>query len=584
MSQFKNLIRLIADGENVSAATTNRVFRELAGNIEYVKSVLESSLLGEAVYARDVTVESDAQVGMPVYWHPTRQRFERALAAASQDTDSGFLVPAVSTQVWGVVSHKHNATLADLVLRGTLDLDISAAAGTVTAGVYYLSGTTAGALVKQSPGISVPVLQSDGEDKILVNPQFTGALDAHRHFRYELVCRPAGVHAQPTPGDRHEITSPDDEIEGWLPATHAVFDGKAPGNALFGYNLSASPLANYWPPSPLNGAWLEMFSDLHQEGGVSVQLGTSGQCLLDANGIWWLSDCYQDVPWPYYWEEASDSETSDISSDVPECPRAIPMQLILWFSKPSFYSQNTVVTSLSTPTDSKLSITCNGAAATTGNLVIDLDLDFVSTAEDAEGHIVIKSFDGEEFERGPVVEGLVAGSGISLTSDNVTDDDVYQGIVTVSSTGDVTDKELAPSIVQLQGAVEEPYKNTLGLGFESGRLSRFIAQIDVPNGVPSGSEVRFEMRILGRSAGAMPTMVVERLVLPKATTLTSLPTSYVSCTYAPAVTFTTSDQYIDTNTSTFTVEPGDTVLIRVTRAAVTSGPAIHMIRQRLRFL
>jgi hypothetical protein len=33
--------------------------------------------------------------------------------------------------------------------------------------------------------------------------------------------------------------------------------------------------------------------------GVELPMGLGGLVYIDINGIWWMSDCYNDVPWAY---------------------------------------------------------------------------------------------------------------------------------------------------------------------------------------------------------------------------------------------------------------------------------------------
>ena len=87
--------------------------------------MVDSALLGQALFVRDITVASTVLVGQPVYWNDTNQQFEAALAAVEHDADSGVLVPKRSADVVGVVHSKTNSTLADIAILGYLPLDIS---------------------------------------------------------------------------------------------------------------------------------------------------------------------------------------------------------------------------------------------------------------------------------------------------------------------------------------------------------------------------------------------------------------------------------------------------------------------------
>ncbi len=579
MSAFKSLLRLIADGDNVDAATINRVLRDLQGNTSYVKDVLEASLLGKAVFAREVTVETDAAKGMAVYYNPTTQQYERALSEMTIDTSTGVLKLSQRSQVWGVIHYKHNATLADILLVGSSTLDIDAAVdATITPGTYFLSSVSPGKLsLTAAPG-AVPVLQMADDDLVFVNPRYHDGLDTHQHHYYSLQCVPAGTHETPSPGDPHEITDADDEIEGWLPADHASFDGNAPAGAAFGYNLAASNLQGIWPPFPLQSVCLEWNKALDDTGSTGVPLGSEGLCIIDNNGIWWMSNCYQDVPWPYSLDTATESSDVSDPSDI-ECPRHINMELKLWFTKMSFQTAGTVVTSLRVAEGSGLTLTCyedQEEAAITGNLLLDFDAGLLDGADDTEGYIVVKERDGNTLNSGPVVEKIVAGTNISITETGPTG----QGIVTINAELDLDGQDIGATITRLSNVSEEPYKGTLGLGLASGRTGSFTTQFDIPAALPDDKQMQFSMRILARAAGALPTLTVETMTVPASDTVTALPTTWSSVTFAPSITFTAADQYVDVSSSAFAIDAGSIVLVRVTRSSASAGPDLHVLRHR----
>jgi hypothetical protein len=304
---FKDLVRFIVDGDPVNQGTINSVLRDLDNNTRYLKELFDAATLGSTVFARKVTIEIDAVVGMVVYYNVTTSRFERAKSAATTDSN-GEAVTADSAHVWGVVYTKHTATSADLLLTGYAKLDISAAVtGTVTAGMYYLSSGDAGKMVQVKPPVTVGVLQADSSGHVYVNPSFSDVLVDHTHHKTTVVAVPSGDHVPPLSEGTHTITEPstgwDTSTEGWLPASHAVFNTRpAPAGALFGYNINANAtLLGLWPPTPLDNAYIEW-----DRGGVTysgagsagITVGDKSVIKLDDNGIWWMTDCYDTVPWP----------------------------------------------------------------------------------------------------------------------------------------------------------------------------------------------------------------------------------------------------------------------------------------------
>lgn len=589
LEAYQELLRLIVDGDNVDAATINTVLRQLRGNTSYLKEIFEAAALGSTVYARGVTIEADAAVGMPVYFHLGRQRFERGLARAY--VDHGQLRTADSTQIWGIVANKLNATLADLLLVGYAAIDIAAAVnGDVTAGVYYLSGTAAGKLTQQRPPLSVAVLQSDGLGNVFVRTSLADLFTSHQHYKFELVCRPAGQVVPPAIDERHAITSPDASLEGWLPANHASFAGHAPPGAAFGYNLAASEVQNAWPPLPSSGAYLEWDKgEVKDLAGMGVPLGTDGLCVIDNYGIWWKSDCYGDVPWPTQLD-TSDASVAESSSLSLECPRELQMRLTLWFTKMQFQTADTVVTSLRTPAGSLLSITCtqDGTPATSGDLTINLSLDLAVISRDATGHLALKNFTSGKFTRGPMVEGLIAGSSNILLDSTAQAGNLHQGEVTLVVLNRIPGNELPIETVRLSGVTEENHLDTLALGFPADKDSEYRAKFVMPaelDGVTSLT-VALRLWLLARAAGDLPDLTMTVRVVPRpspATTPIAVPTSDSALAFDTQGLTVSEDQYVEIQSGSFDVAPGDVVFFTVTRSANGGdgfSDELHVLDQR----
>ena len=235
------------------------------------------------------------------------------------------------------------------------------------------------------------MLKSTGNGGVFVNPQWED-LTGHTHFKFELQCIPAGDHVSPS-GGRHVITNADTEIEGWLPADHAIFEGNAPAGAVFGYNLSANgSLNNVWPPIPVNNADVQWDKGLDVDQGYhSIPLGEQGLVVLNRDGIWWMSDCYGDVPWP---KDLNTSFSDSLSDSLNECPRDLSMRMLLWFVRSNFMTDGTVVTSLAT-NDERISITCQSdptKAADAGALLIALNLSLTAEGDTTEGYLAFKEF------------------------------------------------------------------------------------------------------------------------------------------------------------------------------------------------
>jgi len=579
MGTWTELVKFITDGEQVKAGVANRAPRTIDANVRFLRDLLEAMASSQAIFARDVTVEASVVVGTPVYYRASTQQFEKALAVV--DGGNGDVQLADSADCWGIVYSKTNATLADVCLFGVLeDFDLSAVVdGDVEAGQYYLSGTQAGMLVQQSPPVSVPLLRADGNGMVFVNPQVQNLLDAHSHHLVELVALPAGTHVPPLVGERHEITAADVTIEGWLPADHASFNGTAPDGAVFGYNIAESSFRDQWPPIPFTNSYLEIDRGLDAEQGFhGVPLGPTGLAVVDRNGIWWMSDCYGDVPWPTELNTTvSDSSSSSSSSSAPECPRSMDMRIQLWFTQFRFFTDTTVVTSL-TSIDDRIEIVClldQTQTGSKGDLAIRLNLSFaLATATNTSGSIVLKGLDSDgKFTRGPIVEGLVAsGANVQLSGTSqqvVGPNTVHQGIVTVT-VDPLSTFELPITLVRLDGVTTEFFQEVMYLQFPAAQNTSLRGQLHIPGDLEMvDPQLSLRLRIIGRDSGTLPPLTLTMRRVPRPPDglddPLSLPTSDTAVSITTVATVA-SNEYVEAVSADFAVEAGDTLFFSISRA------------------
>lgn len=578
---FENQLRLPASGDPVSASSVNLPFRSIDQNVRYLYSLLQASRIGSTVYALQKTLEAEAAVGMAVWYNPALARFERGLGTVDVNETTGVVTPAAQAQIWGIVARKTSTTLGDILLFGMDTVDISAATDNVTsAGVYYLSGTRQGYLTKSKPPVGIAVLRATGTGEVFVFQNFIDYLDRHTHQRFELVCRPAGDTSQPAPGDRHIVENADDILPGWLPAGHAVFAGNAPAGAAFGYNLSAHPaLQAAWPPIPAGNAYLEWSKGISTDTGFTgVPLGSAGLCVIDANGLWWMSDCYADVPWPIDLDTSVSDSYSDSSSI--ECPRHLDMAMQLWFSKPNFSTDATAVLSLRA-TDTRIKIYCRGTAtpATAGHLDIALALNLVVT-DNAVGSHALKTFDpaSSTFTRGPICEGLwtaaenviLSGTIQAVRSINGTPRTVHQGLVAVTLIPEAS-VVLDVQTVRLDGAETEFYQDTMYIAFRPEEADSFRGMVKIPETLAITSPtLSLRFLLLGRAAGTLPALELTARRVPRPATdeVVDLPTSAdeFDVTLDAEKVLSDANQYVEVTSEDFSVVAGDTVYFSLSRA------------------
>jgi hypothetical protein len=592
--QWTNNVKHVQAGEPVRASTVSRPDKALEGNVTYVRDRLDAAALGRTVFDNDAVISPDLLEGQPVFWNYETLQYEAAFAAVEPDPTTGTLAIQPSADCLGLLYSKKSARTGDIILFGIVKLPqlTNAIDGTIEAGRYYLSAAEPGKLVKQRPPVTVAVCYVQGpkdncsdDPWVIVSPQVRNFLDDHIHYRFSLTCLPAGTHSA---GDalsegRHVITDPDPGMPGWLPADHTSFSGKAPTGAAFGYNFAEDPaLQNVWPPVPLQAVAVLWDKGLTLSGAVEVPLGPTGLVVCDANGIWWMSDCYADVPWPAEYDNTSGSSSSESLSSSSageiECPRNEVMRVEVVYLRMVFGNDRSVVTSLQPGPDSPITVVnCDGVPAVTGDLKLGLDLQFLIDPILVSGGLVFKELTNNlRFKLGYVTEGLIAGDDsitlngsvqrpVSTTDATV----VHQGLVTLAVNLEPTDRDLAPQIVRLADAVERLYKDVPYIGFPEGQDASVRLRINIPPaGLPVSPLLKIRTLVFGRVAATLPelTMTYRRLPQPVIGTPAALPTADTAVTFNAAVAIGL-DQMVTIESESFTVAAGDTVLVTIARAS-----------------
>lgn len=574
-SSWTNKVEHVNDGESVESRVDSRPTRALENQSRYLKDRIDGIENKESLILFEAAVEADATIGMAVCWNGATSRFERALAEFRFNRENGVLETSPLSDVIGVIGYKHSSSVADIIIFGKYALDISSvidSASPVTAGRYFLSGRTKGKLAKKPAIADVAVLHADGSGNVYVQPQLRDGPSNHVHYEFELSLAPCGDSPDPGAGGTYTIINVDDGIKGWLPAGHSSFNGLAPTGAAFGYNLKEhQALYNVFPPMPVEAASVTLFRGDTDGNGVELPTGTTGLVAIDNIGIWWMSDCHEDVPWSNYLGSSSMSQGS-----LPECPRDISRKLILRFSKTSYGNEKTVVTSLDAVLGSGLSVIgCyDNKAANTGPLKIDLDLALAISNDTTTGSLVFKEVVTNKFRRGRVIEGMVAAdNSITLTSTHsrVSDGDtIHQGVVTIASSLESSERFLQPQVVRLSDAKERYYQEIMYLAFPPSQASSIRLKVLVPNAstLSDSPEIKLRLRILGRTAGTLPSLTATYRILsnPVESGVVALPTSDSALTISTAHAIDT-DEYISVDSEAETVEGQDIVFFTLSRAA-----------------
>jgi hypothetical protein len=603
-NNWLNNIKHVAPGEPVQAGVVGRPDRALVDRTNYLKDRLDAAELGRAIVDSDATIAPDVLPGQPVYWSVQAQRYERALAAVESDPVTQQLVVQASSDCLGICVKKKGETLGDIVLRGLVQLPelTNAVTGSITAGRYYLSTVEPGKLVKQRPPVAVSVCYVQGPKDncsdapwVVVMPQVRDFLEDHIHYRFDLVCRPAGVHDPDAAAlaGTHTITDPDAALEGWLPADHVVFQGRAPAGAKFGYNFSQHvALDRVWPPQPVQAVAVLWDKGIDRVGATEIPLGPNGLCIADINGIWWLSDCYGDVPWPATLSTVPTS-VSEAQSLEAVCPRDDDaMRVSVVYLRAVYGNDRSVVTSLQPAENSPITVlNCDGLPGRTGDLELGLNLQFLVDPAEAIGAQAFKEITPEfKFKRGWVTEGLRGGGGpitvtgtrtralteaektaLGLPSNDTST--IKQGIVTIGYNDQFVDREISPQIIRLSDAVERLYKDIPYLGFPEAQNALVRVRMNVP-AANLGETMTMKMRVqlFGRINAVLPALTMTYRIIPRSAQAVAtvnagatLPDTDTALTFTVPGTSLNADKAIELESATFSVQEGDTVLVTLSR-------------------
>lgn len=622
---WQNNIKYVNPGEPVQAGIVSRPDQTLAARTDYLKDRLDAAFVGQALFDSGATISPDVLPGQPVYWNYAAQRYEKAIAAAAIDSTTQLLTIQPSSDCVGLCLRKHSETLGDIVLRGIVEIpELGNAITTpllqdgvhhapIPAGRYYLSAAEPGKLVQQKPGVTVNVCYVQGPKdncsdvpRVVVMPHTRDFVGEHTHYRFDLVPLPAGTHDPNAAIEttRHEITSPDATLQGWLPANHSSFNGKAPVGAWFGYNLARhQALANVWPPVPIQSVAVLWDKGANRVGATEVPLGTEGLVVCDMNGIWWMSNCYGDVPWPATLDTANPPESEE--PPMGECPREEAMRVVVVFLRMLYGNDRSVVTSLKPDTDSPITVVnCDGAPAMTGDLALNLNLP-VLPDEALGGQALKEVVLGRKLKKGWIAEGVFTlsnqlsitgsrGTARQLTnaektafnistSQNVT---LHQGVVKIDYIDTLVEREISPQIIRLNDTVERLYMDIPYIGFPAGQASAIRVRFNVADS-NLGDNLMMKVRVqyFGRggtssTAATLPSLYMSYRRLPAPATLgTTLPTTDTPLAFTSSVSLRV-DTAVTRDSAAFAIAAGDTVLVTLGREFNLSDvyPEVGMLR------
>ena len=279
--------------------------------------------------------------------------------------------------------------------------------------------------------------------------------------------------ASPSLGYQIDAAYLDPSVAGWLPANAQNFpDSFIPAGAKYGYNFDADPVLHQLFPESVVGSYV-----VYKDGAALP----SSTVVVGSNGIWWL-DSFNQVPWhkinnkhvlPDTVVKFSDWTLGDASGIIQ------PTDLTLTYTK-LISGGIKVVTSLEADPTSPITITGpDGIYANSGPLVISAGFSVTDSSSTEAGSLVVKDVTGFKMKRGRVVEKIVAGDNISLSSEVGNG----QGQVVVSVTGLDGKLEGEPDILAIDDVLIER-DSTLDIFYPvmpALKNSSLLGRVDVPS-------------------------------------------------------------------------------------------------------
>ncbi len=547
---YKTIVQLIQDGQPVDAAHTNVPITDLAQRTAALKQILDALEAGQILRIDDVTLQAGMSIGTPVYLDVDNV-FKPAATALANNSVGGAL--AAVSYVYGILIAKDSDTLGSLALGGRLtslstdDWAVVMEGGEFAVGHYWLSAITEGK-ISLSPGpLAIYIGQAKEDGSFLVRlpaPNY----GAHEHDHFVLVGKPAGTVVDPGVGEDQTIDTPDSDQRGWLPAEAPYFDpDHIPDGAVFGYNFAPTeedPLRAAFPPVPLDGVTFE------QDGLILPDT----KVIVNEFGIWWLDNSYGNAPWPVDYADTSIADDIDF-----------------WFSRLLFATANSLVTRLELHPDSVLNIEIlnpSDQLATAGNLKLRVLSVLEEVADDDDGNLAVKDISGGGFTRGPTINRLFPGPGVTLSAASGSAIAGFYGDVIVSASASSALQGEA-EVVNLANAREDTTADVQMVVLPTGRTAGPIFTMSVSALAPATSTMRLKAWLYCDKSGTVPAGVtVEYRIVPAPTSNTVLPTGWTSLTTleGTAVVSGQSKQF-DLDEDIESVPSGAIVLVRINRVS-----------------
>jgi hypothetical protein len=505
MSDWVSNVKKFVDGtDRLNAADINPVVTTLANRDQYLFEQLNSYSDKTILLSYNQPIAENTVAGTPVYFDTSSGQavLRGAKGSFLNSTTSGHLSPAESSYVFGLVKQIYAGSSSpvvygDVYVRGLIedpDIDFntlldtaSVSEGTLVPGPLYLSSEEAGKLTIFPSGASVFVGYYIGGNSFILAPNIDSLNQLYFNYKVYLRAEAAGTPDQNV-DDTWTIVDNDITNLGWITAAAATSELgiTPPTNALFYYNVPTNAeiadlldndtitaqeasdallLKKALPAHPSNYTLLFVNGVLQ----TAYDSGhTNGSYIIDDNGIWWVDNETNYVPWG----------------------EGLVQQLFITKLNPNYGAS--IVTSLTSINDAIAIIDKNGLTTETGDLRLKLNLNIVPNANSVGNGTTVQSLSFDPVtgdltsNNSPVVNSITVGPGLKASTSTGS---VVLSLSNFSLSGEVSDIEPEEAEFVYKGLhsylrVKRPQPN---------QKIGFVGKIKVPEAIPANTNLYIKL-------------------------------------------------------------------------------------------
>lgn len=531
-------ITYINTNDPVSASVANTPLQQLNQKTDELRSKFDTTEAGNTLIYYDIPSDSSVQVGMPVYWDGENQCCKPAYISTELNETTSQYETGTTADCIGLVYKKNSNYSADILISGIVNFPAFQSYFSGQTGRFYL-GNTPGSLttIPNAQAFPLGVILGtlgpcDTAYRVYFNPCYTNSLLQHQHYSVDL------------------------KPEYW----DDVEDENAPDDAVLAYGIDQDEeLSKLWPPVPISAVSITVdWADNNEKiGGKELTVNKESSLIhINDSGIYWMTES------PTIPTGGSDYQVARVT---------------LHFSKVQYSTRNAVVTSLQPDINQPFKfVDCKGKEATGGDLYAQFTLN-QNTVEDTEYKgVALKQFTEDwKSETTHVVNGVkINGNAVVTSPSTFTHNGVTYnaGAIKIDLSPYAPNTEISPQIIKVGAAQEREVYGMTYLGLPAGRSSSLRLKFEIPgNYAESSIDFKLRMQCISAIEGTYANATVSYYKVARADTVRDIENlatgTTITCPFATSV---SPHKMFEVESSSITVNAGDTVIITISREADTS--------------